>query len=201
LVFGLCFLAAWVGSGLATAYAMRRAGHEFGPLAVLGFVLGPLFVPLAVMFDREDRQRAVVRVLSEGTPGAGPVSVAVGFAGSASGVAAAEPVLEALGSRLGRVSLVFALDYESVGSDDWRDAKAPAAIELELAAALLNARCDPAMVLVGGRLREAILRYARTSGYDIVLLVDGGRSLSRRRRDTSTGGMSLVVPVDPTSAR
>lgn len=93
------------------------------------------------------------------------------------------------------MTLVFSLDYESVGSDDWRDAKAPATVELELAAALLTGRCDPARVLVGGRPEQAILAYARATGHDFVALLDGSRSLSRRGRGGSVTQVSLVALV------
>lgn len=92
VVFGFSFLAAWVSVGLVTACVMRRAGHEFGPLAAMALVLGPLLIPLAVRMDREWRQKPAVRVLWEGVPGAGPVAVVIGLVGSAQGAAASWPV-------------------------------------------------------------------------------------------------------------
>jgi hypothetical protein len=199
VVFGFSFLAVWICIGVVTAYVMRRAGHEFGPLAVMGPVLGPLLIPLVLTIKRDKRRKPAVRVLWEGVPGGGPVDVVIGLVGSGQGAAVARRVIDALGSRVGRVTLVFALDYESVGSDDWRDAKASAAVELELAAALLADRCEPGRVLVGGR-QSAILAFAQATGHDLVVMPDAERSLGWRGQGRPAAEVSLIAfPVQGTA--
>ncbi|MGH9183325.1 MAG: hypothetical protein ACRDZ9_05865 [Acidimicrobiales bacterium] len=189
----VALLVAWVTSGLVTAYVMRRRGHDFRPVAALGFVFGPLFIPLALDAVRHREPRAPSHLLSDGRWAGGPVDVLIGLVGPAETVADVVPVLDLLGPRVGRVTVAVAIDYESAESDDWSDAKGPAALELKLAAVLLSGRHEPATVLVAGSPERAFVRYAAEARHDLVMLV----GVQRRAPAAGTlpGAVAIVVPA------
>ena len=100
-VFGVGFLLVWVTSGLVPALVVKRRGHDFRSAAALGFVFGPLFIPLAMqaMRNRED-ERPIL--LSSGRHGGGPMDVLVGLVGPAASAPSVIPILGTLDHRLGR---------------------------------------------------------------------------------------------------
>ncbi len=199
---GAALLLAWACTGVLTAYLLRRRGHDFAPAAVLGFVLGPLFIPLAVDAVRH-RERAVPPVrLSPGVPAGGPVDVLIGLDGEADPVAPAQAAVGLLGPRIGRLTLARAVDFESAESDDWFDAKGEAALELELTSVLLPGH-EPSTVLLPGDPAKALLAHAAEDGYDLVVVV-----ASRRWRRMFTGRVPRrdrpgipVMMVDAAAAR
>ncbi len=163
-------LVGWVCSGVLAAYLLRRRGHEFGPAAVLGFVFGPLFIPLAVDAVRHREGEVGPVHLSPGVPAGGPVDVLIGLDGGADSVALARTAVQLLGPRIGRLTLARAVDFESAGRHDWFDAKAEAALDLELTSVLLPDHA-PSTVLLPGDPRKALVAHAAADGYDLVVVV------------------------------
>jgi nucleotide-binding universal stress UspA family protein len=71
----------WAGVGLLLALVMGRNGHDPFAWWLLGTLLGPLALPLAISAQRRRRDRAWL--VRSGRPGRGPVDVLVGLDGSA----------------------------------------------------------------------------------------------------------------------
>jgi hypothetical protein len=121
------------------------------------------------------------------------VAVLIGLAGPAECVLHAVPLLALLGPQLGRVGLAVAIDFDSAESDEWNDAKAQAAVELEVADALLSSRHDSTLVLVGGAPTDAFLRHARSAGYDMLVLA--GEPPAETTAPRYGDGAAVVVHV------
>jgi len=148
-------------TGLVLAGVMGRRGHDPFGWWLLGTVLGPLALPLALSAERK-RRSAVVRVLRQGTPGGGPVDVLVGIDGSPEAAAALMAALDLLGPRLGRLTLAAVTRPD--GSVEQRREVARSCGELERRAAVVEAwrtehaplladrSCAPELVLEAGRL-------------------------------------------------
>ena len=176
--------ATWVAVGLLLAVVMGRHGHDPFAWWLLGTVLGPLALPLAVAAQQRLRGRAWV--VRSGRPGRGPVDVLVGLDGSAEAAAALAAVLELLGPRLGRLTLATVIDLDV--SVEHNRAVARARAELELRGRLVqlmlstgpdDARRVPALVLVAGHPAQALARLATEGGYDLLVVGSRGAGLSK----------------------
>lgn len=187
-VFGAAFLLAWVTAGLLAAVVLKRRGHEFRSAAALGFVFGPLFIPLArqAMRRRRDDTTTVPVPVSAGRARQGPADVLVGLLAPSPCVTSVIPILDTLGDRLGRLTLARVLDFESFREDEERTR---AALELSCAELFL-ADYRPSTVLVPGHPRTALVAHAAEAGYDLLIIV----RRSRRRR------LSGSAPVLPASS-
>ena len=171
----------WAGIGLALALVMGRRGHDPFAWWLLGTLLGPLALPLAVSAERRRGEGAWL--VRSGRPGPGPVDVLVGLDGSAEADAALAAALDLLGPRLGRLTLATVVDLDASVEHD--RARARARAELERRGRLVqlmlstghhgpdDGRRVPALVLVAGHPAEALSRLAAEGGHD--LLVVGGR--------------------------
>ncbi|HUP76900.1 MAG TPA: hypothetical protein VM282_27955 [Acidimicrobiales bacterium] len=184
-VFGVAFLVAWLGCGLFTARVMGRRGHDARPLVALGLVFGPLLVPLVRDRARQLGGRDISLVVGGGTRLQGPVDVLVALLGPPWTALDAVSLLNELGPRLGLVTVTVPIDFDSVESDDWNDAKRMAALDLEIAAALLSPHCQPRTVIVGGRPLEALMRHARADGYHLLVVIGdhGSRVINAAERE------------------
>jgi len=168
-VFGAAFLVAWVTIGLLAALMLRRRGHDFRSAAALGFVFGPLFVPLALRRVRDSQEDLEPVLVQPGEPGRGPVDVLIGLDGSTSSAASVVPILRVLDQRLGRLTLARVLEFESMRDEEER---ARAARRLSCASIFLW-DYQPSIVLVPGRGRRALVEHAAAAGYDMVVIVTG----------------------------
>lgn len=189
-VIGVGFLLAWVTIGLLTAAVLRRRGHDFRSAAALGFVFGPLFIPLALRTLRDGQEDAEPVLIRPGDPGRGPVDVLIGLDGPTSSAASVIPILRVLDQRLGRLALARVLDFESV-----RDEEKLARAGLTLScASLFLGHHQPSIVLVPGHGRRALVEHAVAAGYDLVVIVTSSRRalLSRPLRELQA---SVDVPV------
>ena len=101
----------WIGFGLLLALVMGRHGHDPFAWWLLGTLLGPLAVPLAV--SSEGRQAERPERLRVEVPGRGPVDVLVGLDGSPEAAAALLTVLDLLGPQLGRLTLATVIDLDA----------------------------------------------------------------------------------------
>ena len=191
-VVSVALLIAWVAFGMVTAYAMKRRGHEVRPWIGLGIGLGPLLIPLARR-DVRDRESSVqAQSLSEGDLGPGPIHLVVGLMGPAESISDVIPMIELVGSRLGRVTICSAIDYQSAQSREWEAAKRNSLVELELAVALLGDRCNPGTVMVPGAPPHSYFRYAADSGHHLVALAGWSGSMRLARQPDLP--VSVVLP-------
>ena len=97
--------------GFVLAIVMGRLGHSAFAWGLLGLLLGPIALLLALVEVRNERPWWT-RLVASGDPGGGPVDVLVGIDGSPESAAATTAALELLGSRVGRLTLVAVADLD-----------------------------------------------------------------------------------------
>jgi hypothetical protein len=97
--------------GFVLAIVMGRLGHSTFAWGLLGLVLGPIALLLALVEVRSERPWWTRRVAS-GHPGSGPVDVLVGIDGSPESAAATTAALGLLGDRVGRLTLVAVTEVD-----------------------------------------------------------------------------------------
>ena len=183
-LIGIAFFGAWVTAGLLTAVALSRQGHNLRSTGALGVVFGPLFIPFARQL-RKDEERAKPVLVAPGRTKQGPVDVLVNLRCPPAGAASVLPVLHLFGHRLGRVTLVRVLDFESMNDDKER-----ASAELELScASLFLAEYEPSLLLLPGHPLHAPQEHAAAEGFDAVIVVGGSpRAAPRKRPGSADGG-------------
>jgi hypothetical protein len=97
--------------GFVLALVMGRLGHSPFAWGLLGLVLGPIALLLALVEVRSERPWWT-RLVASGAPGSGPVDVLVGIDGSPESAAATTAALELLGGRVGRLTLVAVTEID-----------------------------------------------------------------------------------------
>jgi hypothetical protein len=97
--------------GFVLAIVMGRLGHSPFAWGLLGLVLGPIGLLLALVEVRSERPWWT-RLVASGDPGSGPVDVLVGIDGSPESAAATTAALELLGDRVGRLTLVAVTEVD-----------------------------------------------------------------------------------------
>ena len=189
-LIGIAFFGAWVTAGLLTAFALSRQGHDLRSTGALGLVFGPLFIPLARELRKNEEQAKPVLV-APGRTREGPVNVLVNLQCPPAGAAAVVPFLHLLGHRLGHVTLVRVLDFESINDDEER-----ASAELELScASLFLGEYEPGLLLLPGHPLHAPQDHAAAQGFDAVIVVDGSQRAARRKRASSRRMVNPQAPV------
>jgi nucleotide-binding universal stress UspA family protein len=179
--------ATWVGIGLLLALIMGRHGHDPFAWWLLGTLLGPLALPLAVSAEHRRGERAWL--VRGGRPGRGPVDVLVGLDDSGEAAAALATVLDLLGPRLGRLTLVTVLELDA--SVEHNRAQARARAELERQGRLVQLRLSthqhgpddgrrvPRLVLATGYPTQVLSRLATEGGYDLLVVGSRGAGPSK----------------------
>ena len=172
-------VAIWVTIGLVTALYMGRRGHNAWSWAILGVAFGPLLAPVTVSL-RNAAPRTYTRVLGAPARGPGPVDVLVGIDGSALAARAARVAVDLLDGRIGRLTLVSAVDYEAISAAPPTDAQA-AEDELERIAADLEPMLGraPGTALVAGPAVSALADFASREGYALIAIGARGAGASR----------------------
>lgn len=174
----LIAIAAWVALGVALTLIMGRRGHNPFGWAVLGALLGPFAVLLAVeaVLDERRASRATLRIA---VPADGSVDVMVGIDGSPEATGAMHAALDILGPRVRRLTLVAVRPYDEVSGDE-----RPLRAELDRHAELVEAdlarvggRCG--VLLLTGRPADELLREAHERGYDLLVVGARGRGLTK----------------------
>jgi nucleotide-binding universal stress UspA family protein len=183
----LILAAVWVGVGLLLALVMGRHGHDPFAWWLLGTLLGPLALPLAISAQR--RRRGQAWLVRSGRPGQGPVDVLVGLDGSGEATAALAAALELLGPRLGRLTLVTVLELDASVEHDRAQAQARAGLErrgrlvqLRLATGQHgpdDGRRVPQLVLAAGHPAQVLSRLAAEGGYDLLVVGSRGAGPSK----------------------
>ncbi|HEV2927231.1 MAG TPA: universal stress protein [Propionibacteriaceae bacterium] len=97
--------------GFVLAIVMGRLGRSPFAWGLLGLLLGPIALLLALVEVRNERPWWT-RLVASGDPGSGPVDVLVGIDGSPESAAATTAALELLGDRVGRLTLVAVTDLD-----------------------------------------------------------------------------------------
>lgn len=181
---------AWIAVGFGTAYLMARRGHDPFTWWYMGAVLGPLAIPMAASRLRQHGSAAASE-LKMGTRGGGSVDVLVGIDGSPESHRAMEDAINIVGSRIGRLCLAMVEDFDAPMRTDGSVQAA-----LEDAAAKLPYR-DPATVVLTGKPATALLEYASSGAFDLIVVGSRGRGMSKLLLGSVAQQMarSATVPI------
>jgi nucleotide-binding universal stress UspA family protein len=187
----LIVVACWVTTGVALSFQMAHRGYDRFGWFVMGVLLGPLAVALAIYACHEPESRRVITVASSPVRHhAGHVDVLVGYDGSAESDAALISTIELLGVRLGRLSIATVVPIEGA-----------TAVEAE-ARCRLKAMGErfgwlaPSLEVLHGRPADALAAFAIDGGFDILAI---GRTGAGRAHRWGSAARELVesspVPV------
>lgn len=185
----------WVAVGLVLAFVMRRRGHDFAVWLVLGAVLGPLAVPLAI--ERVRFHRASERLWrSTGSPPHLGFDLLAAVDGSEEAVMALETALGLFGDRISSLTLVTVRDYDSQASYTGQEVQTEARQLLDEVAQQLSYEPVDKQVLFGHP-AEAIAEFARTSGMELIVVGARGHGASESLFGSVTARLvgSSEVPV------
>jgi nucleotide-binding universal stress UspA family protein len=178
-------IVAWVAVGAITGLVEARHGH-WSKSWVLGAVLGPFAVPLAIHTHR--REPRVTRTLAVGDAGAGSVDVLVGVDGSAASMAAAAKAAAWFGTQLGRLTLAAVLDLDTAAPhadsvlqpEAWaEETSAEDALQAARRVVRETAAIEPASVVLAGRPADVLEAYAADHGFDVIVVGSRGRGFSK----------------------
>jgi len=175
LVFVLSVAAAWATIGVMLSMMMGRRGHNGFGWLILGSLLGPLGVVLAIDARRHD-ERLEQTTLSEAVPatqGSGPVDVLVGYDGSLESAGVTHAVVDLLGDRLGRLTVVTVVPYGSLPAQERlaRQRLAPLADRTPGRASVL--------AILHGHPSAALRESASEGGYDLIAVGTRGAGLTK----------------------
>jgi len=201
-------LAGWLAIGAVMAVLMGRRGHAPYSWGLLGLVLGPLAIPLAIQAVAWERP-TLARRLQTGAIGDGAVDVLVGVDGSPEGDAALGEVIRLLGPRIGRLSLATVLDFDvaEAGFSKALHDQAVAALQDRADAVVAVTGREPETTLLGGRPAAALAHHAVEGGYHLLAL--GARGAGRSHallgsvaRELACGiGVPVLTVAEPTHDR
>ena len=179
-------MATFVCIGFVLALVMGRLGHSPFAWGVLGLVLGPIALLLALAAARNEPSPA--RLVASGVPGGGPVDVLVGIDGSRESAAATTAALGLLGGRVGRLTLVAVTEIDD--SVAGRQEQARLREELERQAEVVRVWLReqhlpvqavpviPELVLRSGQPAAILDRIAAEDGYSLLVVGARGAGLS-----------------------
>lgn len=172
--WGVALLVAlWIAIGLGTAFVLSRRGHEFGPNAALGVVLGPLFVFLALDTVRRREHDQPIELSSSTRSGGEHVLIVA--VGDINDPGAAIRALPTSVDELGPITLAIPVEHEVAERVHRMDGPPPLRDELDRIAGAFPNR-SPGRMLLPGRLEEAIPIGVRETEADLVVLVGSGAS-------------------------
>jgi nucleotide-binding universal stress UspA family protein len=172
--------------GFVLAIVMGRLGHSPFAWGLLGFLLGPIALLLALVEVRNERPWWT-RLVASGDPGAGPVDVLVGIDGSPESAAATTAALELLGGRVGRLTLVAVTDLDDsyAGREERLRLQGELERQAEAVRAWLGERevrgkqmVVPELKLMAGRPATILDTIAAEDGYGLLVVGARGAGLS-----------------------
>jgi nucleotide-binding universal stress UspA family protein len=193
-IVGLILLLAWMSFGVLLALVMGRRGHAPAAWGVLGMMLGPLAVPIALDVARRHR-RPAVKTLAAGEPVREGIAVLAGIDGSEEAVLALRRAVTLLGSRIGRLAVVTVLPYDA--EDD------PVVLESDQTRARLwmsaAREAAPGVAaeeyLVTGRPAKVLADLAESDDFDVIVVGARGRGMSPRLFGSVAGALAHSSPV------
>ena len=168
-------LLVWLAIGLTASVMMGRRGHDAFGWLVIGTVLGPVAIPIAVRTIREE-QPTRRREIRAGSPGTGSIDLLVGLDGSEASERALRRSLELLGDRVGRLTLATVLGHEGPATG-WSD-EADAVSALERIAAALPGH-EPGAVVLRGRPADALVSHADEHGAELLVVGRRGHGATK----------------------
>jgi nucleotide-binding universal stress UspA family protein len=167
----LAVFVAWVALGLGLGWVMGRRGYEAYTWALVGVVLGPLGVALAVAWLIRPPAHEPTLLRQGAGKREGTLDVLVAFDGSPEAHAALSAVQRLLGDRIGRLTLA-----RVVLIDAPHDVVRHAEAGLDEACALVTTPAST--VLLRGQPAGELKAYAHRLGYDVLALGTRGEGRS-----------------------
>ena len=166
---------AWFAIGVVLSILMGRRGHSSFGWFVLGAMLGPLAIVLALDARRhgEGYQHGPVPVGEPGVVGSGPIDVLVGYDTSAESSAALDAVLDLLGERIGRLTVATVVPF-----GDIKEQERKATEGLRRLAARRPGR-EPELEILHGHPSTALGECAAEGGYQLVAVGTRGAGISK----------------------
>jgi nucleotide-binding universal stress UspA family protein len=187
-VFLSLLMATFVCIGFVLAVVMGRLG--FSPFAwgLLGLLLGPIALLLALVEVKNERPWWS-RLVASGDPGSGPVDVLVGIDGSPESAAATTAALELLGDRVGRLTLlaVTEVDDSVAGREERERLRGELERQAEAVRAWLQERDTPVQAkqtvvpelkLMSGPPARTLDTIAAEDGYGLLVVGARGAGMS-----------------------
>ena len=170
---------AWLGAGAAVAVIMGRRGYSRPAWGVIGMLLGPLALPLALNTSWA-RRPGRVSILASEPAGSGPISVLAAIDGSDEALTALVRAVGVLGDRLGRLSLVSVTSIDSATDAGLLEQEKALAGDW-MAAARQRIPDRPAEeYVVPGRPSDTLTELAVDGKYDLLVVGSRGRGVSPR---------------------
>jgi nucleotide-binding universal stress UspA family protein len=187
--------AVWLTVGITLAVLMGRRGHSPFEWFLIGSILGPIALPLA--WDRISSEPAAPNRETVGVvpgPGTGPVDVLVGVDGSSESETALRTVVEILGPRIGRLTLVgvtgFGYGNPQVEADTKR------ALETMQGMAASAGVAHLGITILSGKPSEALPEYALRERYQLLVVGRRGRGASKAILGSTAAQLaSAPIPV------
>ena len=195
----LLVLVAWLAIGVAAGVVMGRRGHEpFGWL-LLGAILGPLVLPVAVASEHRT-DVAAPRRLAAGRQAGGGVDLLVGIDGSPQAAAALDAAVDLVGSRLRRLTLAAVADLDATVERQQEEERLRQ--ELHEQARRIQARLDAAgvpvaaeLVVLHGRPADALTAHALAGGFGLLAVGTRGAGVTHRLLGSVAGSLAAGTRV------
>lgn len=192
-VIVLCVVAAWAAMGVVLSIVMERRGHNGFGWLVMGALMGPLAIVMAIDARRHDEALGP-RTLEERVPvtaGTGPVDVLIGYDGSPEADAAPQAVLDLLGDRLGRLTVATVIPFGGL-----KEQEQDATELLRKLARRIPGRV-PELEVVHGHPSVALRQCATEGGYNLLAVGTRGAGLSKALRGSAASELAREseVPV------
>jgi nucleotide-binding universal stress UspA family protein len=186
-VFLSLLMATFVCIGFVLAIVMGRLGHSPFAWGLLGVVLGPIALLLALVTAKT--QRSWSRLVASGVPGTGSMDVLVGIDGSPESAAATTAALDVLGGRVGRLTLVAVTEIDDSVAGRREQARLQRELERQAEAVRVWLRRHPLsdqaeqtvmpqLVLRSGQPAATLDRIAVEEGYGLLVVGARGAGLS-----------------------
>lgn len=181
----------WFAIGLVLSLVMGRRGHDSFSWLVLGTLLGPLALALALDSWRHDEQLHP-RIVADAERGPAGVDVLVGVDGSTQSRRALARVAALFGPRIGRLTLASVVPFEAT-----RDAIAEATKHLEQAKKVVPgyAHLAPKLEIVEGHPATALRSLAVRDGYDLIAIGTRGTEMSKRLVGSAAAELARATDV------
>lgn len=192
--FILGLIGAWVLCGVTTGFVMRRRGHDLVSWLLIGAVLGPFVIPLAVERTTLERSTDTVVRVGEHTPG--PLDLLVGLDGSPESGRALESAMRFFGTTASTITLATVVDYDAPDSDMFQSIVGEAQAMLDEAVAALD-RPDVATKVLFGKPDRALADFATTTGKELIVIGPRGHGAAKTVFGSvaSTLAAGCAVPV------
>jgi nucleotide-binding universal stress UspA family protein len=183
----------WLAIGLMLALVMGRRGHDRFDWLILGTLMGPIALFLAVDSRRHDEGLAP-EIVSESSGRRAGVDVLAGIDGSTHSRAALRRATTLFGTRVGRLTLATVVPFDAS-----HDQIASAKKTLEQAAKFVPSHLGTMLELeiLHGHPATALQAFAHQHGRDVLVIGTRGAGLSKRLLGSAATELShaTLVPV------